>query len=116
MEPNPLPILEFVCPHNHVSERLILSAEKAAKAEYIPDCDTCGNTAHRAIITPPTPQFAPGGAGGFHKPSAGRATGGADPTQYVKQAFEEMGGNAGIKKMPEMMKHKPKSLNVGKKS
>jgi hypothetical protein len=112
-----LPVIEFVCSQNHLTEKLILSAAAAARVSTTTcQFDDCTLTAHRAIVTPPVPQFAPGGAGGFHKPSAGRATGGADPTQYVKQAFEEMGGNAGIKKMPEMMKYKPKSLNVGKKS
>lgn len=115
-----MPILEFVCPNGHVTAKLILSAKAAegiekTPCEYADGAMSCRSTAHRAIVTPPTPHFAPGGVGGFYKPGVGTIGTKTDPTRYVKEAMEQMGGVEGIKKIPEIAKYKPKGLSVDPK-
>ena len=93
-----LPLYEFICPNGHRFERLMTLAEGERTTEVVCEepCKVCGPIkkngqsvhpctliAKRVEFSTFSPHFAPGGAGGFHKPNTAKIVGRADVTKHI---------------------------------
>ena len=95
------PIYEFACSEGHRFEKLMTIAEgeritqlicegpcgvcvqEVADGKRLQDDHGCGQIAKRVEFSTFSPHFAPGGAGGFHKPNTAKIVGRADVTKHI---------------------------------
>jgi hypothetical protein len=101
-----MPLIELTCELGHRTERLVTRAEFDKPKRYAYrcrakcDCEPttefahiCGSMAKRVEFSVFAPHFAPGGAGGFYKPSRFKMIDRADPTKATQNAT----GGKGLK-------------------
>jgi hypothetical protein len=67
-----VPIKEFLCSREHVTEKLFLSFKAAEGVDEV-TCSECGEVATR-IVSTPFPAHFYGNPDGYHKPSATKRT------------------------------------------